>query len=231
MQNYKDLQAQKTDEIEPGDPVSFAADELLGMEFTLVPNSDLYRKVGDIWVDESGDEGFVADAVKEDGRTLKIAGIMKPKETSLGAPHTMGGVWYDRSLETWLRDEGKNSDIVREQMEHKDINVFTGRKFGDSTELSAADLTPEQQMVLASMSQQELMDYMASYNDAANATYDSNLAKLGIYDEDTPTSIELYADTFEDKEKIGDLITAYNEQQQAEGNDANVIPTMTQWVP
>ncbi len=144
-------------------------------------------------------------------------------ETSLGAPHTMGGVWYDRSLETWLRDEGKNSDIVREQMEHKDINVFTGRKFGDSTELSAADLTPEQQMVLASMSQQELMDYMASYNDAANATYDSNLAKLGIYDEDTPTSIELYADTFEDKEKIGDLITAYNEQQQAEGNDANVI--------
>lgn len=223
VQNYKDLQAQKTDEIEPGDPVSFAADELLGMEFTLVPNSDLYRKVGDIWVDESGDEGFVADAVKEDGRTLKIAGIMKPKETSLGAPHTMGGVWYDRSLETWLRDEGKNSDIVREQMEHKDINVFTGRKFGDSTELSAADLTPEQQMVLASMSQQELMDYMASYNDAANATYDSNLAKLGIYDEDTPTSIELYADTFEDKEKIGDLITAYNEQQQAEGNDANVI--------
>ncbi|WP_303026523.1 ABC transporter ATP-binding protein/permease [uncultured Faecalibaculum sp.] len=223
VQNYKDLQAQKTDEIEPGDPVSFAADELLGMEFTLVPNSDLYRKVGDIWVDESGDEGFVADAVKEDGRTLKIAGIMKPKETSLGAPHTMGGVWYDRSLETWLRDEGKNSDIVREQMEHKDINVFTGRKFGDSTELSAADLTPEQQMVLVSMSQQELMDYMASYNDAANATYDSNLAKLGIYDEDTPTSIELYADTFEDKEKIGDLITAYNEQQQAEGNDANVI--------
>ncbi len=78
-------------------------------------------------------------------------------------------------------------------------------------------------MVLASMSQQELMDYMASYNDAANATYDSNLAKLGIYDEDTPTSIELYADTFEDKEKIGDLITVYNEQQQAEGNDANVI--------
>lgn len=223
VQNYRDLQAQKTDEIEPGDPVSFASDELLGMEFTLVPNSDLYRKVGDIWVNESGDEEFVADAVKEDGRTLKIAGIMKPKETSLGTPHTMGGVWYDRSLETWLRDEGKNSDIVKEQMEHKDINVFTGRKFGDSTELSAADLTPEQQMVLASMSQQELMDYMASYNDAANATYDSNLAKLGIYDEDTPTSIELYADTFEDKEKIGDLITVYNEQQQAEGNDANVI--------
>lgn len=223
VQNYRDLQAQKTDEIEPGDPVSFASDELLGMEFTLVPNSDLYRKVGDIWVNESGDEEFVADAVKEDGRTLKIAGIMKPKETSLGTPHTMGGVWYDRSLETWLRDEGKNSDIVKEQMEHKDINVFTGRKFGDSTELSAADLTPEQQMVLASMSQQELMDYMASYNDAANGTYDSNLAKLGIYDEDTPTSIELYADTFEDKEKIGDLITVYNEQQQAEGNDANVI--------
>ncbi|WP_289423217.1 ABC transporter permease [Faecalibaculum rodentium] len=67
------------------------------------------------------------------------------------------------------------------------------------------------------------MDYMASYNDAANATYESNMAKLGIFNDDTPTSIDLYADTFEDKEKIGDLIAEYNDLQQAEGNDANVI--------
>ena len=49
------------------------------------------------------------------------------------------------------------------------MNVFTGRKFGDSAQLTAADLTPEQQMMLASLSQQELMDYMASYNDAVGA--------------------------------------------------------------
>ncbi|WP_290457936.1 ABC transporter ATP-binding protein/permease [Faecalibaculum rodentium] len=222
VENYKDLQAEKTEEITPGKPVAYTKDELLGMEFTLVPNRALYKKVGNIWVDESEDEAFVQEAVTN-GRTLKITGIMKPRETSLGPVSTMGGVYYDRSLENWIRTEGKSSKIVKEQEAHQDVNVFTGRKFGDSAQLTAADLTPEQQMMLASLSQQELMDYMASYNDAANATYESNMAKLGIFNDDTPTSIDLYADTFEDKEKIGDLIAEYNDLQQAEGNDANVI--------
>ena len=131
VENYKDLQAEKTEEITPGKPVAYTKDELLGMEFTLVPNSALYKKVGNIWVDESGDEAFVQEAVTN-GRTLKITGIMKPRETSLGPVSTMGGVYYDRSLENWIRTEGKSSKIVKEQEAHQDVNVFTGRKFGDS---------------------------------------------------------------------------------------------------
>ena len=78
-------------------------------------------------------------------------------------------------------------------------------------------------MMLASMSQDELMQYMDSYNENVNATYASNMIKLGAIDKDDPTGINIYADTFEDKEKIGDLITAYNDEQEAEGNTKNVI--------
>ena len=49
----------------------------------------------------------------------------------------------------------------------------------------------------------------AAYSDS---TYEENLKLLGLVDEDSPAQINLYATTFEDKDKIADLIARYNEQ-------------------
>ena len=68
-------------------------------------------------------------------------------------------------------------------------------------------------MRLSSMSQEELMNYMNTYNENINATYDSNLTKLGVVDYSNPTKISLYASSFDGKEKLGDLITSYNKKQ------------------
>ena len=68
-------------------------------------------------------------------------------------------------------------------------------------------------MQLSSMSQEELMNYMNTYNENINATYDSNLTKLGVVDYSTPTKISLYASSFDGKEKLGDLIADYNKKQ------------------
>lgn len=84
-------------------------------------------------------------------------------------------------------------------------------------------LSPEQMMQLQSMPQEEIMDYITTYNNNANASYDTNLSTLGVIDKDVPSSIKLYASTFDDKEKLGDLITAYNEVQEADGNEANIL--------
>lgn len=222
VQNYKDMQAGKTDEIKPGKAVSFTKEELLDTTFTLVLNSDLYEKVGDIWVDQSGSDEFVKKAV-ENGEELKICGIIRPKATSMGTPNTMGGVYYTEALQDYIMTETEESQVVKDQQEHKDTNIFTNRPFGENKKMSLTDLTEEQKMMLASMSQDELMQYMDSYNENVNATYASNMIKLGAIDKDDPTGINIYADTFEDKEKIGDLITAYNDEQEAEGNTKNVI--------
>ena len=48
--------------------------------------------------------------------------------------------------------------------------------------MSMSNLTNEQMMQLSSMSQEELMNYMNTYNENINATYDSNLTKLGVVD-------------------------------------------------
>ena len=48
----------------------------------------------------------------------------------------------------------------------------------------------------------------ATYSDS---TYEDNLKKIGYVTIDNPSSILLYASTFEDKDTIADLITAYND--------------------
>ena len=57
------------------------------------------------------------------------------------------------------------------------------------------------------------MNYMNTYNENINATYDSNLTKLGVVDYSNPTKISLYASSFDGKEKLSDLITSYNKKQ------------------
>ena len=46
----------------------------------------------------------------------------------------------------------------------------------------------------------------------SDSTYQDNLDLMGYIDLDSPSSISLYADTFKEKDKIADLITAYNQQ-------------------
>ena len=64
---------------------------------------------------------------------------------------------------------------------------------------------------------------MADYSENRNATYEGNLERLGVVDLDTPSSISIYANTFEDKEMISQLIEDYNLIQQENGDDTNVI--------
>ncbi len=46
----------------------------------------------------------------------------------------------------------------------------------------------------------------------SDSTYQDNLDLIGYIDLESPSSISLYADTFKEKDKIADLITAYNQQ-------------------
>lgn len=222
VKNFKDLQNGKIDEIEPGESVEYTKDELLNTEFKLILNSDIYKKQNNVWVDMSDDEKFM-DKVIKDAQTVKVVGIIKPQETSVSTSDTMGAVYYPKEMKDYIIENSQKSKIVKEQEKNKDINVFTGMKFGEGDKIDFSKLSPEEQMQMASLSQEEMMQLMSSINENSNATYDTNLIKLGVVDYDTPSSIEIYADSFENKEKIGDLITKYNNDQEAQGKDENVI--------
>ena len=211
---------QEGGEVSLSDPTSYTPQELLGMEFQLVFSSDLYRNVNGIWIDMSEDEDFVQEAA-DNGETMRVVGIITPSEGS--SKREVGGIYYTSALEEHVIEQAEASEIVKEQREHPDINVFTQTAFGEDEEFDITTLTPQQQMQFASMSQQELAQYMADYSENRNATYEGNLERLGVVDLDTPSSISIYANTFEDKEMISQLIEDYNLTQQENGDDTNVI--------
>ena len=211
---------QEGGEVSLSDPTSYTPQELLGMEFQLVLSSDLYRNVNGIWIDMSEDEDFVQEAA-DNGETRRVVGIITPSEGS--SKREVGGIYYTSALEEHVIEQAEASEIVKEQRKHPDINVFTQTAFGEDEEFDITTLTPQQQMQFASMSQQELAQYMADYSENRNATYEGNLERLGVVDLDTPSSISIYANTFEDKEMISQLIEDYNLTQQENGDDTNVI--------
>lgn len=217
--NFEALQNGK--EIKKDKQVSYTLDELLDMELKLVLNSDLYKNINGIWVDMSDDEKFVQEAV-EKGEKIKVVGILQPKEQALSR-NEMGGIYYTNALEKYVVEEVEKSAIVKEQRKQKDRNVFTGTAFSKSEKFNLSSLTDEQKMQMAMLSQEDLAAYMSSYNENVNATYESNLEKLGAIDMNSPNYINIYAKSFDDKEAIAEQINSYNEKQEANGMDNNVI--------
>ena len=217
--NFEALQNGK--EIKKDEQVSYTKEELLDMEFKLVLNSDLYKNINGIWVDMRDDEAYVKDAVKN-GETMKVVGIVQPKDGAL-SKHEMGGIYYTQALEEYMVEEVEKSDIVKEQKKKKDINVFTGTAFSENDKFDLSSLSDEQKMQMAMLSQEDLAAYMSSYNENVNTTYESNLEKLGAVDMNSPSYINIYAKSFDDKEAVAELINTYNEKQEADGKESNVI--------
>lgn len=211
VKNYQKILNGETDKISKTNLESYSVDDILNLKFRLVLNSDLYQKVNGLWINQSENELYMQDVVSKSPE-IKVVGIIKPSESTVSQP-TMGGVYYTKAMEEYVTSKTENAQIVIEQKTNPNINIFTQAEFSSGQKMSMSNLTNEQMMQLSSMSQEELMNYMNTYNENINATYDSNLTKLGVVDYSNPTKISLYASSFDGKEKLGDLITSYNKKQ------------------
>lgn len=211
VKNYQKILNGETDKISKTNLKSYSVDDILNLKFRLVLNSDLYQKVNGLWINQSENESYMQDVVSKSPE-IKVVGIIKPSDSTVSQP-TMGGVYYTKAMEEYVTSKTENAQIVKEQKANPNINIFTQAEFASGQKMSMSNLTNEQMMQLSSMSQEELMNYMNTYNENINATYDSNLTKLGVVDYSTPTKISLYAPSFDGKEKLSDLITSYNKKQ------------------
>lgn len=189
---------------------SYKTSDILNLKFRLVKNSDYYQKENEMWFDKSDDEEYVKNLISN-AEELKIVGIIKPNEEAVNGASTYGLVGYQHSLMTHLIKENEASDIVKEQTENKDKNIFTGSDFQTNKKFDMNSLSDEQKMALASMSQEEMATYIETYTENMSATYEDNLKKLGSVSLDNPDYIYLYPKDFDSKESIVKIIDKYND--------------------
>lgn len=201
--------------------VEYDYDELIGLSYKLLLNTDYYEKVNNIWVDKSENEDYLKEKL-QNAEEIKIVGIVKTNEDWSGTSSSIGGILYTNDLEKYVIDKVNESEIVKEQKENPQINVITGLEFSNE-EFSVDKLSDEQKMYLRTLSTEELSLVVSKYKEQAKSTYETTLETLGAVDLEKPSKINIYASDFESKDKIKDIIEEYNQKQKDSGNEANTI--------
>ena len=214
---------QNGEEVEESEPTSYTYDQLLDLSFKLVLNSDYYEKENGLWVDKSDDEDYMKELLNN-CENINVVGIIKQNEQSV-ATGMSGGIGYTKDLKEYVINKTNEAEIVKEQKDNPDINVFTGLAFPDedAKAFDYSQLSDEQRARLATLSTEELAEIMETYSNNANASYDGNLELLGAVDLNKPSSISIYPKDFDAKDIITQEIDNYNQKQREDGKEENVI--------
>ena len=127
MMQKKD--ADELTELSKGRDYSF--DEILDLTFRVVDNTAFYEKNEDgAWIDKRDDVQFMSK-VLDNSVQLKLVGIIRMKEAS--ASSISGTIGYRKDLMEYISSRVNESEIVKEQKENPDYDIFTGLPF-DGTE-------------------------------------------------------------------------------------------------
>ena len=129
--------------------------DLIGLNYKLVLNSDLYQKENNKWIDKSTDKEYL-NRIINNGIDLTIVGIIKEVDENSNSY-----VGYNHELIEYIINKNKDSLIYKELLNNNSLNE----------------------------------DY---------------IKKLGIADINNPVSINIYPNSYENKEKINKYIEEYN---------------------
>ncbi|MFQ7325628.1 ATP-binding cassette domain-containing protein [Streptococcus oralis] len=213
--------AKKLDELKSQ---TYQYSDFIGKTFKAVVNTNRFVKENNQWMNKIDDEAYMKTQI-ENGLELKIVGVLRQKEgTSSGVNSPSGGVAYTSALIDYTSEQIQNSDIVKEQEANPTINVFTGKEFAkDPKPFNSADLTEEEKIKLVKLTPEQQAQYIQQYNENSAATYEENLAKLGVIDKSKPAAIEFYTSSFQQKQELKDFINAYNTAKKDAGEDDKVL--------
>lgn len=242
QEEYKNIQKAlaKGEDVKEPEQASFTYDEILKTSFKLVLNTDYYEynKEAGLWKDMREDNAFMTKLV-EDSLELKVVGILRPNPEA-SATSINGAIGYTSSLTEYIINNINNSDIAKAQLADAETNIFTNMPFdmdGYMDTMTMEEITDfiktlsmeEQQQfyeLSTTMTEEEIIATFGEQIRSAagkEASYDSNIAQLGIVNLDKPSRINLYPTNFESKDAIADIIEDYNTMQKDAGHEEMTI--------
>lgn len=170
--------------------LTYKVEDLIGKEFYLLTKPLTYVKSEKKYVEET-DESKLEELAKTKGRKVTVAGVIRPKE-GVAATSISGYLVYSSGLTKALISDMNNTELVEEQR----------REFIDAEENGGK-----------AMNLLKGIEVLNNQNDV----YDV-LGGVGLVDPESPSVINIYPATFEDKEYVNSLIETYNKQFPEEGD-------------
>jgi putative ABC transport system permease protein len=202
-EEYNDLMTQINNQEDVTIPsYTLSYDSLRNKTFYVTPACDQYHLQSDGTYSYIANNGTLLKAIMDSEIKVKVVGIVKAHED---ADVTIdGAVGYTKALSDYIISYTDNSDIVKTQKEDPDTNVLTGKSF--ASEQEETDSLSSYASALGV--DDSLTSLYSSF--AETSSYENNLSTFGVVDPDSPSGINIYVDTFEDKDGITKCIDDYN---------------------
>jgi len=212
----------------------YSYEDILGITFKLINSSDCYKYDDEykIWKDKTENNDYMKNLV-EKGEDIKIVGVLKPKDGAT-APMLQEGIWYSKDLTNYVMEKASNSQIVKEQLENPDINVFTGKRFDETESENPFDmnsLIEVDQNALKTAFKIDSSKIKVDFSNVNNLISQTNLPALDLNDVISKLDFSLSNDDM--KIMMNELVKGYNDylnKYHPEANLENISEKLTEYI-
>ena len=217
----------------PEDLGSYSYNDILGITFKLINNSDCYQYDENykVWTDKNDNIDYMKGIVAN-GEDIKIVGIVQPKD---GASSAMlsPGICFPASLTKHVMEKANSSKIVQDQIANPDINVFTGKRFDDMSQNNSFDmnsLIDVDTNALKSAFKVDQSKINVDFGNLNNVLNKNSLPSLNMNDILSKINFSMSSD---DVQKLmSDLLNGYNSyiQNNPEANLSQISKQLTDYL-
>lgn len=135
---------------------SWSYEDILGIDFRVIPSCDKYQKSGEGYIDATETETGLKYLFDSDNAIkLKVVGIIRKSDNAV-ASFMNGAIGYTSALTEYVIDKTAESELISTQKQNPEVDVISGLKFKvEGEEISDEEIAETVDAWLAKQSDSE----------------------------------------------------------------------------